>query len=139
MIVKNWTEEYRTIFLSIDSYQNGVLQGRLFHPALKEGRSFQSLSGFILEMEQILEEMEFPKAFTVTRTFATPPPKSSGPPDTIYREGKMATFALNILFRQNASWQGSIVWMEQKREQSFRSVLELILLFDNALTQKQAS
>ena len=139
MISKNWTEEYRTVFLSVDSYQQGVLQGRLFHPGLKEGQSFQSLSGFILEMEQILEKIEYPKSFTVTRTFATPPQKDSKPPDSVYWEGEKATFALKILFRQNASWQGSIVWLDQKLEQSFRSVLELILLLDNALTQKLAS
>jgi len=53
--------------------------------------------------------------------------------------GEQETFDVKILFRQNASWQGSVVWLEQKQEQSFRSVLELILLFDSALTQKQAS
>lgn len=139
MIVRNWAEEYRTILLCVDSYQNGILQGRLYNPGLQEGRQFQSLTGFILEMEQMFEKMEFPKAYTTTRTFAKPPLQAAGPPDNTYREGNVATFALNILFRQNASWQGSIAWLEQKREQRFRSVLELILLFDNALTQKQAS
>ena len=133
---KNWSESYRTVFLSIDSYQQGVLQGRLYHPGLQQGKTFQSLSGFILEMEQLLETIEYPKSFTVTRTFAPPPPKDLIPPEEVYQEGKEATFALKILFRQNASWQGSVVWLEQKQEQSFRSVLELILLFDNALSQK---
>ena len=139
MISKNWTEEYRTIFLSVDSYQQGVLQGRLFHPGSKEGQSFRSLSGFILEMEQILEKIEYPKSFTVTRTFAALHQKDPKLPDSTYWEGEKATFALKILFRQNASWQGSIVWLDQKLEQSFRSVLELILLLDNALTQQMAS
>jgi len=139
MIGKNWTEEYRTVFISIDSYQQGVMRGRLFHPGLKEGQAFLSLSGFLLEMEQLLEKIEYPKPFTTTRTFAPPPRKEYKPPDSFYCEGKEATFALKVLFRQNASWQGSVVWLEQKQEQSFRSVLELILLFDSALTQKQAS
>ena len=54
--------------------------------------------------------------------------------------GKIATFAIKILFRQNTSWQGSILWLEWGEEQSFRSVLELIYLMDNALnkTVKQA-
>ena len=49
------------------------------------------------------------------------------------QRGEAATFALRILFRQNASWQGSITWLEGEAEQSFRSVLELILLMDSAL------
>lgn len=135
MLVRNWTDDYRTIFLCVDSYHQGVLKGRIYNPGLKEGRAIQSLSGFVLEMEQILEKIEFPKAFTTTRAFMAPPPKVDGPSDSTYQEGKIATFALNVLFRQNASWQGSVVWIDQKQEQSFRSVLELILLLDNALAQ----
>jgi hypothetical protein len=45
----------------------------------------------------------------------------------------MATFFVRIIFRQNASWQGSVLWLEGQREQRFRSALELIFLLDNAL------
>jgi len=37
------------------------------------------------------------------------------------------------MFRQHASWQGGVLWVEGKAEQSFRSALELILLMDSAL------
>ena len=40
---------------------------------------------------------------------------------------------MRILFRQNASWQGELLWMEKNARQSFRSVLELITLMDSAL------
>ncbi|NLW65775.1 MAG: hypothetical protein GXY26_06040, partial [Clostridiales bacterium] len=36
-------------------------------------------------------------------------------------------------FRQNASWQGVITWAEDRREESFRSALELVFLMDSAL------
>ncbi|MBQ6876068.1 MAG: hypothetical protein IJN46_07520 [Lachnospiraceae bacterium] len=49
-------------------------------------------------------------------------------------KGIKATFSVQILFRQNASWQGSVLWVERKIEESFRSVLELLLLIDNALS-----
>ena len=49
------------------------------------------------------------------------------------RKGRLATFELKILFRQHASWQGTIVWKEGRQEQSFRSVLELVHLMDSAL------
>ena len=139
MAAKVWSEEYRTILICVDSYHYGTLQGRFYSPFLNEGQSFQSLSQFIAKMEQTLDGMEFPKAYTVTRTFSPPPEKPPGPPGTVYQDGKLASFALRILFRQNASWQGSITWLDQNQEQSFRSVLELILLFDNALTSTQAS
>ena len=50
--------------------------------------------------------------------------------------GTAATFELRILFRQHASWQGELLWLERSDRQSFRSVLELITLMDSALRAK---
>ena len=134
-----WGEEYRTTFVCVDSYEHGVLQGRFYNPYLSNGKAFHSLSHFLQEMEQTLNLMDFPKAFTVTHTFAKPPETASWLPKSECQIGEQATFAVKIMFRQNASWQGSITWLEGKREQSFRSVLELIMLMNSALVQEQAS
>ena len=48
--------------------------------------------------------------------------------------GELATFKLNILFRQNASWQGTVKLIESRQEQTFSSALELVMLMDSALT-----
>jgi hypothetical protein len=48
----------------------------------------------------------------------------------------LSTFAVRVMFRQNASWQGSVTWVEGKREEQFRSVLELLLLVKSALDQE---
>ena len=48
--------------------------------------------------------------------------------------GDVATFAVRVLFRQNASWQGSVVWLEGKKEEKFRSALELFNLMGSALS-----
>ena len=132
---KVWGEEYRTTFICVDSYEHGVLRGRFYNPYTRKGHTFESLTDFLLKTEQLMDEMELPKAFTTTRTFTTPTKKPSEEADSQGEPGKCATFALRILFRQNASWQGSVTWVEKKQEQSFRSVLELIFLFDNALNQ----
>ena len=134
-----WGEEYRTTLICVDSYHNGILQGRFYNPHLNNGKAFHSLTHFLQEMEQTLNLMDFPKAFTATRTFAKPPESVAGLPESESQIGEQATFAVKILFRQNASWQGSVTWLEGKREQSFRSVLELILLMNSALVQEQAS
>ena len=136
---KVWGEEYRTTFVCVDSYEHGVLRGRFYNPYTGNGQSFESLTDFLVKTEQMLDEMEFPKAFTVTRTFTMPPKRPACAADAHCEQGKRATFALRILFRQNASWQGSVTWIENKQEQSFRSVLELIFLFDNALNQSASA
>ena len=57
-----------------------------------------------------------------------PPLPSENEPHT----GKIATFSVRVIFRQNASWQGSVTWLEEKTEENFRSVLELVLLMHSA-------
>jgi len=43
------------------------------------------------------------------------------------------TFLLQIKFQENSSWQGTMTWIEKKKDQRFRSTLEMIKLIDNAL------
>lgn len=42
------------------------------------------------------------------------------------------TFNISVLFRKNATWQGTLKWVEGGREVTFRSALELIKLIDGA-------
>lgn len=44
-----------------------------------------------------------------------------------------ASFVIQVKCLQNATWQGTIQWLEGKKTQNFRSALELIRLMDNAL------
>ncbi len=47
------------------------------------------------------------------------------------------TFLIQVKFRQNASWQGNIQWVEQKLERHFRSVLEIMTLILEALQETE--
>ena len=130
-----WGNEYRTTTVCVDSYENNVLAGRFYSLYRKEGESFQSLVQFLLKMEQTLDSMNFPQAFTSVRAFAPPPSqKSDASPIPELMKGALATFSVRVIFRQNTSWQGSVTWLESGTEQSFRSTLELILLIDSALS-----
>jgi len=126
--------EFRTTIVCIDSYDSGIPVGRLFNPQNKGPVPFHGLTQFLRQMEDLLNDLRFPQSFTELRTFgpAAPQRPRTEPADTA-PEGKLATFSLRVIFRQNASWQGSVLWMNQGREESFRSVLELIFLLDGAL------
>ena len=129
-----WGNAYRTTVVCVDSCDNGVLTGRLYNPYLENGETFQSLMQFLLKMEDLLDGMQFPQSFTTARAFTVPPAqRAASPPDPEPQEGKCGTFAVRVIFRQNASWQGSVTWLEGGREESFRSALELILLMESAL------
>ncbi len=139
MVNRPWTETCRTTTVCVDENRDGILSGRFYNGFLKEGRRFRCLTEFLQEMEGILSKTDFPKAFTTPRTFAPPLEESTSPPVEASGYGRQATFAVRVLFRQNATWQGSVTWLEGKQEQSFRSALELIFLMNSAVNINQAA
>jgi hypothetical protein len=44
-----------------------------------------------------------------------------------------ATFVIEILFRQNATWQGRITWIDGREAVYFRSMMEMLGLMESAL------
>lgn len=130
--------EYRSTVVCVDHYENHILAGRMYNPFCPEGKQFNSLIEYMLEMESLLDEMQFPQPFASRRTFFdSDTARLSVAGENFPELGKLATFQVRILFRQNASWQGSVLWLEGEREESFRSVLELALLMDSALSAKK--
>lgn len=77
---------------------------------------FRSLSRLILLLEEQLDTGGAPKASPIKCT-ETP------------------TFELDILFRQNYSWQGRLRWTKGGKEAAFRSVLELLIQMETVLAQ----
>ena len=126
--------EYRNTVICIDSYERGVPTGRFYNPAREGGTAFESLSQLLVGMEDLLNEYQLPQSFTARRSFSSPALRPGAVAENLEQEGKKATFSVRIIFRQNASWQGSVSWLEGKQEESFRSVLELLLLMNSALS-----
>ena len=44
-----------------------------------------------------------------------------------------ATFSVRIYFRQNASYQGELYWVEGEQRINFRSLFEMIMLIQEAV------
>lgn len=133
MIRNVWTDVGRINTVCVDSYDNGVLQGRLYSPC-QEVECFASLSQFLLKMEQLLDETQQPQSYTRLRRFSSLlQPDLCGASPAPVRRGGRATFDLQVIFRQNTSWQGILHWREANVQHSFRSVLELVILMDSAL------
>ena len=125
--------------ICVDDYCDGVFKGRFYH-ATHGMCSFRSLSQFLLKMETILEEMQEPQSYTSKRTFASMFASGNDAEcPASFRKGALATFEMKVLFRQHSSWQGILDWKDQRAEQSFRSVLELVCLLDSALQNMEGS
>lgn len=130
MIEHPWSQQ--TILLCVDSYENGVPRGHMYLG--QEGFRFDSLSQLLLRAEQLLERNGGVQSFTTPRIFSLVRPLGDASCDAErLSRGNAATFEMRVLFRQHASWQGELLWLEKNTRQSFRSVLELITLMDSAL------
>ena len=127
--------QFRTTMVCVDNYERESLSGRLYNPYMETEIHFHSTMDFIKHMNKLLETMNFPQSFVTNRVFR-PIPEASivKPPMDTMKKGEIATFALKVLFRQNASWQGTIMWLEEKQEETFRSTMELLFLMDSALS-----
>lgn len=44
-------------------------------------------------------------------------------------------FMVNVLRRQNATWQGTVQWLEGGKKQHFRSMLELVRLMEEVIAK----
>lgn len=135
MLESAWCGEVQRTLICVDSYTDGVLKGRICNSG-REPTAFESLSQFLLQMEMLLDELQRPQSYTETRRFPTDILYTDRPKSAFgVRKGACATFEVKVIFRRHTSWQGTITWKEKRQEQSFRSVLELILLMDSALRE----
>lgn len=127
-------EPNRTVMIYVDSYENGVPTGQFHILSQQEAIPFQSMSQLVLGIHRCLDEENFPQSFSALRTFQTSKSLSKILPTALLqKKGELATFSVRVLYRQNASWQGMVTWVEKDMEEYFRSVLELIKLMDDAL------
>jgi len=150
-IVKNEvvTAVKMTMIAEIVYYEGGMIKGELFSRYLEAPYKFTSLIRMIYKMEEIFDSMKFPGAFMSPRTFGGKKghAKKGGlekkeamkeNADIVVKNdarGSKCTFEISVRYRQNATWQGQILWVEKNLQQSFRSVLEMLKLMDEALTE----
>lgn len=134
---KIWGNPSGAFVICVDAYEDGVMRGRIYPSCSDEKIDFHGVMDFLKCIESQLNQMQFPQSFCSGRTFATRQPTNSRASDSkLYGNGQLATYALKILFRQNASWQGSLSWLERNQEATFRSVLEMLMLIDSALSKR---
>ena len=129
------------------AYIQGGIKGELHSRYLDEPYVFQDLIQMIQKMEEIFDTNGFPQAFLSPRSFKggkrgktiqerndTMSQEFHGEP-----EASKCTFEITVRFRQNATWQGQILWAEKNMRQNFRSVLEMLKLMDEALSEGEDS
>ena len=124
-------------------------EGSFFSPHLAKPTTFRTLTDFLMIADRYCDEMVMPQHAMEPRSFGKHLAAKRNnvirkdvtirtDPAKVRSKGKMATFIITVLFRQNASWQGIVRWIEGKKEAHFRSTLELLQLI-NGVFQSAAS
>lgn len=134
--------------ICIDDVIDGDMTGRLYNMFMPEPVGFASVFGFVGVLDKFFDDMDFPRSYYEDRVFKPKPKPATSKkiekevqqymPEDIFvnEQGKKATFVVQVQFRQNATWQGTITWADEKRTQRFRSTLEMIKLMDDALMEE---
>ena len=124
--------EYRYFTVCVDKRDGSIMYGRLYNAYLNGGQEFSGLMDLILKVDALLNEMGNVQQGVMIRSF-----RKSTDADEVRTSddrpanGALATFNIKRMFRQAASWQGTVLWQEGRAEESFRSVLELAMLMNS--------
>ena len=134
------------VCLCIDRNQDGEIGGRIYSRYSREPENFDNIVQMIRNLEAFYNRISFPQSSMQLRGFAKEEEEDTGKSEDARKlldadplfnnKGEQVTFLLAVRFRQNATWQGEIYWVEEKKEEKFKSVLELLILIDNALFMK---
>ena len=134
-------EEAKTGIVCVDGYEDKLLSGRFYYGSPAGEEHFKNAIQLLMLIEQAVGEMAFPDEYSEIRRFDL---KCRFAKDELLEKehkmptnGERATVVIKILFRQNASWQGTIQWLQGHREETFRSVYEMLRLMDSALESKE--
>ena len=134
--------EMKTTLIKVYSYHNKCMKGTITNPFFEKEMVFENVMQLITMVECISDSLFFPQKTMELRQFADN--------ETVQKADffdfvttsdfsdllPVATFELEIIFRQNASWQGSVHYAEKGVSSSFRSLLELLSLMDSVLIEK---
>lgn len=126
--------------IRVRSYENGCIKGVFTSSENLDEIEFCGAIPLILAMENVMDITNTPQRGEESRSFAQAGQRHEPFPELQKRlphiKGPLlGTFQIHVLFRQNATWQGRMVWVEKNMEASFRSVLELLRLLDSALSE----
>lgn len=127
----------------VNGFSNKGLQGELYHSYSREPFKYDDIVEMLQTMEILYDTLQFPMSSTESRSFFTNCEKYNRKgmakimKDEVLldKRGEKGTFIIQVQYRQNSSWQGKVVWVEENKTQHFRSALELIKLMDGALSE----
>lgn len=133
------------ITICVDDQERADFQGTLWHQYSDEPISFGSMTSMLTKMDGLMDEWDFPQKGLDQRVFIKEDkPRHSrdravdgeliidkvqemnGTRNIQNKRGRIATFVVQVAMRQNATWQGRVVSVDDDVQEDFQSAMELM-------------
>lgn len=137
------------IFVRFD-FSGGEPYGEFRHLYMDTFHTFHTVSELIYRLEMLMEETNSPSAdFLCRKEWDMKPHKATAAQSRTRNSsllGKLSfsgldkpgeLFLLHIRYRQNATWQGDVRWLNKRKTFSFRSALELLMVLETFYMKQQ--
>lgn len=129
------------INICVDSTAYGELSGRLYCRGFREPLRFGNLVELMWEMDAYFDRLSYPEPEFLPRSFEMAAQKyrpgqtaaAAGSDSVTAPRGRLASFCVSVNRRQNATWQGTLYWVEQEQTGRFQSELEMVEKIERAL------
>lgn len=140
--------------ICLDGFEEYDWNGRLYVRSREDASFFRSTLELLELMEANYDSLDYPQASTNNRSFSTHieinrkrekmrRAKKGERRIVLSKEameekrGERATFFVRVQYRQSATWQGQVTWVEENQTSSFQSALELLKLIDSVENGKK--
>ncbi len=142
------------ILVAVDQKNGSDYSGRIYTKYEQEPRHFSGIGELINLMDAQYDRWCFPQSASINRAFTRRGFQKNAARvhsqqslieyadtvphyDAIFTaQGILGSFYVQTRFRQNATWQGDVYWLEEDRWSGFGSALELMKLMDDALVNE---
>ena len=141
------------VWIGIDQYNGSDWNGKIYTRLNKEAINFRNIGEMLDVLESIWNTIGYPQEAMINRRFLEQEKLTAkkefirvsyfddrtkdkikvelSEADMEKRRGEQDTFIVRIQYRQNATWQGHVTWVDENKTVPFRSALELIKLIDS--------
>jgi hypothetical protein len=126
--------------VTVTSYREKELAGGVYSPYYGRWFHFEDAVGMLSILEGLCDELHIPQPSVQYRSLTGH--EQAGRrmkagcelADGKIENGK-ASFVVHVQFRQNATWQGTLQWLDKNKTMHFRSALEMLKMIDEALDE----
>ena len=141
--------------LRVEQMSRYDIAGHLFNLYIPEAESFNGMAEAFTKMDNFMDEVNFPQAAVKLRDIHHEEDRHRRPRydrlamdklpwiiqywhPTLFSHpvDRVAAVFIRVLYRQNSSWQGTVLWRGRdglKKQVHFRSVLELMHIIQSAI------